>query len=95
MLRIPTKFRKLVLVCTNSREDGKCCADGGSESIRDALKVKIKALGLPVRVSKSCCLDMCQTGPTVVIMPDDIWLSEVSMADIDGIVALLQAGLSR
>ena len=91
MQQLPKKYKKLVLVCTNRREDGKCCADGGSESIRDVLKVRVKELGLPVRVSKSGCLDMCQTGPTVVIMPDDLWFGGVAADDVDRILDLLRS----
>ena len=90
MQSIPTIYTKLVLVCTNDRDNGeKCCAGGGSEDIRAELKARVKALGLPVRVSKAGCMGRCATGPTVVIMPDDLWFGGVSMSDIDTIIALL------
>src|SRR5436190_58554 len=91
MEKLASKFNKLVLVCTNLRADGtKCCANGGSEDLRDKLKTRVKELGLKVRVSKSGCLDMCQTGPTVVIMPDNIWLGSVTVNDIEEIIELLK-----
>ncbi len=90
---LPNPYKKLVLVCTNCKDEGKCCAGGGSEPIRDALKAKVKALGLPVRVSKTGCMGMCPTGPTVVIMPDDLWFGAVTMADVDRIVDLLKASM--
>ncbi len=88
---IPRAYKKLVLVCTNCKDDGqKCCAAGGSEPVRDALKAKVKELGLPVRVSKTGCMGMCPTGPTVVIMPDDLWFGDVTLVDVDGIIDLLR-----
>jgi (2Fe-2S) ferredoxin len=87
---ISTPYRKLLLVCTNCKDEGKCCAGGGSEPIRDALKAKVKELGLPVRVSKTGCMGMRPTGPTVVIMPDDLWFGDVTIADVDAIIDLLQ-----
>ena len=89
---ISSPHKKLVLVCTNCKDEGKCCAGEGSEPIRDAIKAKVKALSLPVRVSKSGCMGMCPTGPTVVIMPDDLWFSDVTMGDVDRIVSLLGGG---
>ncbi|HTM68004.1 MAG TPA: (2Fe-2S) ferredoxin domain-containing protein [Candidatus Binatia bacterium] len=87
-------YKKLVLVCTNCKEGEKCCSAGGSEPIRDALKAKVKALALPVRVSKTGCMGMCPTGPTVVIMPDDLWFGAVTMGDVDRIVDLLKESLA-
>lgn len=90
MMTVTTPFKKLVLVCTNSREKGACCAAGGSEQLRDVLKARVKELGLPVRVSKSGCLDMCNSGPTVAIMPDNHWFGGVTMDDVEVIIAYLQ-----
>ena len=87
-------YKKLVLVCTNCKDNGeKCCAAGGSEPIRDALKAKMKAMALPVRVSKTGCMGMCPTGPTVVIMPDDLWFGDVTLQDVDPIIDLVKASL--
>jgi (2Fe-2S) ferredoxin len=41
-----------------------------------------------VRVSKSGCLGFCKNGPHVLIMPDNIWLSQVSEENIEDILAL-------
>lgn len=86
---IGKKYRKLVLVCTNLREDGKeCCAMKGSVEIHKKLKEAMKAADLTVRVSKSGCLDRCSEGVTVTIQPDDIWLGGVTEADIPEIIRL-------
>ncbi|HTK59675.1 MAG TPA: (2Fe-2S) ferredoxin domain-containing protein [Candidatus Baltobacteraceae bacterium] len=87
MQDIGKKYRKVVLVCTNVKENGKeCCGMKGAEEIRLKLKEEMKKADLTVRVSKSGCLDRCTEGVTVAIMPDDIWLGGVTEADIPEIV---------
>jgi (2Fe-2S) ferredoxin len=87
MRQLPKIHRKLVLVCTNCREDGtECCAQKGSVDLHKKLKEAMRAADLTVRVSKSGCLDRCKDGPTVVIQPDDIWLGGVTEEDIPEVV---------
>lgn len=87
MQDIGKKYRKVVLVCTNQKENGKeCCGMKGAEEIRQKLKDEMKKADLTVRVSKSGCLDRCAEGVTVAIMPDDVWLGGVTEADIPEIV---------
>jgi len=87
VISLDTRFRKLVLVCTNERTDGTaCCAMNGSLEVHKKLKEAIKAADPTIRVSKSGCLDRCQEGPTVVIMPDNIWLGRVTVEDIPEIL---------
>lgn len=87
MRDIGKKYRKLVLVCTNVRDDGReCCAMKGSVEIHKKLKEAMKAADLTIRVSKSGCLDRCADGVTVVILPDDLWFGGVTEADIPEIV---------
>lgn len=82
-------FRKLVLVCTNIRDNGEeCCGLRGGVELHKKIKEAIKAVAPDIRVSKSGCLGNCKTGASVVIMPDDIWLGDVTEADIPEIVRL-------
>ena len=81
----PPRARKYLFVCENKRQDGTCCMPEG-ERIRERLKESIKAKGLPVRVSRSGCLDLCAEGPNVLLMPDNKWFNRVSVDDLDGIV---------
>ncbi len=91
MIDIGPKARKLILVCTNCREDGReCCAQKGGAELHTKLKEAVKAAALDVRVSKSGCLDRCSSGATVVIMPDNVWLGQVTEEDIDEIVKLVR-----
>jgi len=36
---------------------------------------------------------MCETGPTVVIMPDDLWFGGVGLENVEEIVDLLRVSL--
>jgi (2Fe-2S) ferredoxin len=79
-----------VFCCTNRRPAGHprgCCADKGSEELRDYMKTRAKELGLKkVRINISGCLDRCELGPTVVIYPEGVWYSVASKEDVDEIL---------
>ena len=92
--RVP--YHKMVFVCTNQRGTGEaCCADVGAEAILEALKSKVKALGISrqVRVSRSGCHDVCAKGPSVMVFPDYVWYSGVTMHDVETILNAVTAGL--
>jgi (2Fe-2S) ferredoxin len=91
MYRNQSKFKKLVLVCTNERTDGReCCSQKGSKELHLKIKEAVRAVDPAVRVSKSGCLDMCSSGITVVIMPDNVWLGGVTEADIPTVLQYVQ-----
>ncbi len=85
-------FKKLILVCTNERENGdECCAARASVALHAKVKAAIKVVDPSVRVSRTGCLGNCATGTTVVIMPDNIWLGDVQESDIPEIVRMALA----
>ncbi len=89
MQTLPIIHRKLLLVCTNERLDGReCCAMGNAVELHKKLKEAMKAVDLTVRVSKTGCLDRCKDGPTVVLMPDNKWFGGVTEVDIPEIVRI-------
>ena len=79
-----------VFCCTNRRVAGHprgCCAEKGSEALRDYMKNKARALGLKnVRVNNAGCLDRCELGPTVVIYPEGVWYSVSTEAEVDEVL---------
>ncbi|MBI4599091.1 (2Fe-2S) ferredoxin domain-containing protein [Candidatus Uhrbacteria bacterium] len=80
-------YRKLVLVCTNEREDGSnCCAQRGSLEVFQTLKARMKEMDPTVRVSRTDCLGNCATGTTVILMPDNVWLGEVAVEDVPVVI---------
>ncbi len=83
-------FEYHVFCCTNRREAGHargCCAQKGSEELRDYMKARVKELGIPkTRINNSGCLDRCELGPTMVIYPEGTWYRCPTKADIDEVV---------
>lgn len=87
-------FQKYLFVCENHRPEGDCCSEAGTK-IRETLKSTVKARGLAgkVRVSRSGCLDVCNQGPNVLLMPDNVWFKRVQEGDIEAIVQAAEKGL--
>lgn len=87
-----------VFVCVNDRHgQSKSCADGASPALHLALKQRLQEKGLPpsaVRVSRSLCMGLCETGPNVVIYPQDIRISEARIEDVERIVVLVETLLA-
>ncbi len=82
---------RYVWVCANRRPDGNpkgSCAQSGSEALRDKLKVACHGAGLnpTVRVMSSSCLDLCEHGIALAVMPDGAVLGHVTEADIPALV---------
>jgi (2Fe-2S) ferredoxin len=90
-------FQKIIFVCTNRRENGErvCCAGGGGCVLRDKLKAMVKSrrLNSRIRVSQSGCMDKCEEGPNIMVFPDNVWLSGVQEADLEGILDTVAASL--
>ena len=84
-------FERHVFVCTNVRPPGHpkgCCADKGSEAVRDALKAELKRRGIEreVRANAAGCLDACEHGAALVVYPDNVWYGGVTLADVPELV---------
>jgi len=87
------KYRKLVLVCINQRDNGrKSCNDNASEEFYNKLKAEMAGVDPSVRISRTGCMGNCLSGPTVVIQPDNIWLGEVKQTDIPEIKEMIMEG---
>ncbi len=80
------KLERHVFVCTNERPDGHargCCKTKGADAILKALKEKAAAEGLQstIRVQKSGCLDVCESGAALVVYPEGVWYGGLSTDD--------------
>jgi NADP-reducing hydrogenase subunit HndC len=77
------KYKKHILVC-----GGAGCNSKLSEEILDNLKLELEAVALEneIQVIKSGCFGLCELGPVVKIMPDDVILTKVSPDDAADII---------
>ena len=92
--RVP--YQKILFVCINKRQPNEtCCSQKDSEAIAEALKARVKTLGLArrVRVSKSGCQDVCAKGPNVMVFPDYVWYHGVAQDDVERIIQETIRGL--
>jgi (2Fe-2S) ferredoxin len=87
-----------IFVCTNDRGgERRSCADQDSPLIRKNLKqiVSNKGWEKHVRVSQCGCMGLCASGPNVIIYPQKIWFSAVSMDDIEQILSKVEEILNE
>jgi len=82
-------FAKYIFVCENKKDsEESCCGTKGSEALRETLKKRVKQMGLSdrIRVSRAGCLDACEEGPNILLMPDQIWFKKVKPEDLEEIL---------
>ena len=85
------QYVRHVFVCTNRRDPGNpkgCCAEKGSEAVRDAFKKELHERGLKkrMRANAAGCLDQCAHGVTCVVYPEQVWYGHVTADDVKEIV---------
>jgi (2Fe-2S) ferredoxin len=85
------QYERHVFICTNCREAGNpkgCCAEKGSEAIRETFKKELHERGLKLRMRANAagCLDQCAKGPAVVVYPEQVWYTVPTPADAVEIV---------
>lgn len=87
---MPVRQRYL-FVCINRRAPDNpkgSCAQKGSEELVVKLKEALAKKGLAkdvVRACSSSCLDMCETGISILQEPEHVVYGRVTLADIDEI----------
>ncbi|HLY58631.1 MAG TPA: (2Fe-2S) ferredoxin domain-containing protein [Stellaceae bacterium] len=95
----PLFYRQHLFFCTNVRPPGHkrgCCAEKGSERLRNYMKARVRELGLPeTRVNTAGCLDRCELGPCLVIYPEGVWYTYRDEADLEEILARHLVGGGR
>jgi (2Fe-2S) ferredoxin len=88
---------RYLFVCTNRREEGNpkgSCAQKGSEALVKKLKEALLKQGLSgrLRACSSSCLDLCESGATVLQEPEHAVYGKVTEADIPAIVEAAAKG---
>jgi (2Fe-2S) ferredoxin len=89
---------RYVWVCTKRRSEGHrkgSCAVKGSEELVRSLKAAAGKAGVGARVTSSGCFDLCWVGASVAVMPDGIFLKEITQSDIPALVSALGCGEAR
>jgi (2Fe-2S) ferredoxin len=79
--------QKHVLVCTASH-----CAQKGSNDLIGRLRLEVvrKKLDAEILVNNCGTIDLCDIGPNVVIYPDNVILSGVTVKDVPQLLAYLR-----
>ena len=78
-------YEKCVLVCVNDRQGEKpSCGDQKGEEVFRLLRETAKSRGLhpKIRVTQAKCLGQCAKGTTIMIYPDNIWYSGVTVENV-------------
>ncbi|NBV12602.1 MAG: (2Fe-2S) ferredoxin domain-containing protein [Sphingobacteriia bacterium] len=88
---MPPKYKQYIFICTNERPEDHprgSCAGRNSLAVLDALKAEIRTAGLltEIRSNKCGCMDICESGPNILITPDNIWYKQVAVEDVPEIV---------
>ena len=83
-----TPYEKQIFVCTNDRKgESASCGDQKGEAIFKELRriAKEKGLHPRIRVAQAKCLGQCAKGCNIMVYPENVWYSEVSMDDVPAI----------
>ncbi len=77
-------YRSQVLICT-----GTGCTSSGSPNIIKKFEEEIAKAGLEkeVKVVRTGCFGLCETGPVVIIYPEGAFYSHIKVGDVERIVA--------
>ena len=80
---------KYVFVCLNQRPAGHpkgSCLDRGAGQVFEALREELgRRLMTNVKVVASGCVEGCLAGPTLLVVPDNVWYGGVTEADVPAI----------
>jgi (2Fe-2S) ferredoxin len=80
---------KYVFVCLNQRPAGHpkgSCLDRGANDVFNAMRDELgRRLMTNVKVVASGCVEGCLAGPTVLVVPDNVWYGGLTEADVPAI----------
>lgn len=81
--------RKHVFVCTASH-----CMQKGANNVAGRLRIELKRRGIDRDVLVNTCdsIDLCDTGPNIVVYPEQVIYSHVQVSDLKEIIAHLEGG---
>ncbi len=82
-------FQYHVYVCNQTKPEGvPGCSAHGSEKIIDRLRAEVMKQGLGDTVQITTCgsIGLCERGPNMVVYPEGVWYSGVTVDDVPEIV---------
>jgi len=84
-------------VCINRRDEGNpkgSCAAKGSEDLVKELKASLvrHQLASRMRACSTSCLDLCESGASIVVEPEHVAYGHVTVADVEEIVTAAAKG---
>ncbi|OQW91557.1 MAG: 2Fe-2S ferredoxin [Thiotrichaceae bacterium IS1] len=86
-------YRYHLFFCVNKREGSPrpCCqnAKNNALSMHNYVKLRIKELGFPPRtvcLNATGCMDLCESGPVLVVYPEGVWYKYANEQDLDEIL---------
>lgn len=88
---VKREIKKHLFVCCNEKKDDACCAKKGASDLVNSLKTRLRAEDLwgEYKVTKSGCLGPCSEGISATLYPDNLLLTQISIADENEIFKLL------
>lgn len=74
------RFELHAFVCTS---ESACARDGPAIEIRAELKKRMREAGMKeqIRINQAGCLGQCGHGPMMVVYPEGVWYSHLTMDD--------------
>lgn len=86
-----TPYQRQIFVCTNNANGEKAsCGDRKGEEVFRQLReiAKEKKLHPMIRVAQAKCLGQCAKGVNIMVYPENVWYSNVTVDDVGAIAAL-------
>jgi (2Fe-2S) ferredoxin len=82
-------FKKQLLMCTASH-----CMQKGANQVASRLRLELKRKGMDHEILANTCdsIEICDLGPNIVVLPDNIIYRNVQMKDVPKIIRSLQDG---
>jgi (2Fe-2S) ferredoxin len=90
--------KRYLFVCVNRRPDGHpkgSCAEKGAEQLVPALKDALARRGVAKDVIRACsssCLDLCESGVSVVQEPEHVAYGGVTLANVEELADVAARG---
>lgn len=101
MKKGPLPYRQVIFVCANARAAGErisCAGEGRCGlAVLEKLKAYIKENRLQdvARAAKSGCQEKCEIGPNAMILPQNDFVSGLTLSDADALIQAYLAPLAR